>query len=40
MPRKFHVGMPDNAQREAILRVLLANENIDEELDYWALRYG
>ncbi|XP_053306297.1 outer mitochondrial transmembrane helix translocase [Spea bombifrons] len=33
MPTRFHISQPSLAQREAILGLILKNENVDEDLD-------
>ncbi|KXJ11447.1 ATPase family AAA domain-containing protein 1 [Exaiptasia diaphana] len=32
MPASFHVGLPDEKQREEILRIILGEENVDNEV--------
>ncbi|XP_028399647.1 ATPase family AAA domain-containing protein 1-like [Dendronephthya gigantea] len=34
MVAAFHVGLPDGKQRESILKIILANERVEEDFDY------
>lgn len=34
MPAQFHIGLPNVAQRQQILRLILSNETLDESIDF------
>ena len=33
MPLKFYIGMPETRQRLSILKIILEDENVDDDVD-------